>query len=265
MTLIVGIKCRDGVVVGADGAATNVVPLGPPTIRQSTKKIEILGDQVVLAVSGPVGLGQHFRDEIVALVGQAGKSPWKTLADAKRLLKERMWKHAGDAWARAKVVMDAAGASALQSTISHSLVAFLLSGGSSAHLIQFDPECSPEEATDSLPFVAAGSGQPMADPFLAFLRRILWPDTLPSVEEGVFAALWTLDYAIKAHPGGVAEPIHIVTLAQGPNKVWRAQEVPVPRLDEHRQALDAVEQQIGRAISETFTVAPTAPMPPKLA
>ncbi len=38
MTLIIGIKCSDGIVMGADGAAT-FATLGQPTIRQETKKL----------------------------------------------------------------------------------------------------------------------------------------------------------------------------------------------------------------------------------
>lgn len=41
MTLIIGIKCRDGIVMGADGAAT-FEALGQHTIRQETTKLDIL-------------------------------------------------------------------------------------------------------------------------------------------------------------------------------------------------------------------------------
>jgi 20S proteasome alpha/beta subunit len=40
MTLIIGIKCSDGIVMGADGAAT-FGSLGQQTIRQGTKKLEV--------------------------------------------------------------------------------------------------------------------------------------------------------------------------------------------------------------------------------
>lgn len=262
MTLIVGIKCQDGLVVGADGAATYGMPFGPSTIRQATKKIEVIGSQIILAVSGPIGVAQSFRDEIGALAGSSGISPWRTVPDAKRQLKDKLWGPAGEAWKRAEVVAKTTGAMpAVQSANTHSVVAFPLQGGNTAHLVQFDPQCNPEEVTANLPFVSAGSGQAMADPFLAFLRRVLWPDALPTVQDGVFAALWTLDYAIKATPGGVTEPIQIVTLVQEPNKVWIARQVP---FDEHRQALTEVEEQIAATIRRTFDVAHTTPIPAKM-
>lgn len=63
MTLIVGIKCDDGIVLGADGAATLGV-MGQSTVRQATKKLDILKESVVVGVSGPVGLAQRIRGEI---------------------------------------------------------------------------------------------------------------------------------------------------------------------------------------------------------
>jgi hypothetical protein len=49
------------------------------------------------------------------------------------------------------------------------------------HLLQFAEGGNPEQTTEELPFVALGSGQPIADPFLTFLRKILWKDRLPTL------------------------------------------------------------------------------------
>ena len=59
MTAIVGIRCKDGVVVGADGSAT--LGLMAHTIEHETnKKIEIIGDQVIVAGTGYLGHMQRF-------------------------------------------------------------------------------------------------------------------------------------------------------------------------------------------------------------
>ena len=76
LTLIVGIKCTDGVVLGADGAATLGV-MGTPTVRQAVKKLTIIDRQVVVGVSGPVGLAQRFTNEVEAL-WTGGKLSGKT-------------------------------------------------------------------------------------------------------------------------------------------------------------------------------------------
>ena len=45
-------------------------------------------------------------------------------------------------------------------------------------LFQFMFDAASEQATEDIPFIAVGSGQSLADPFLAFLRRIFWSDRL---------------------------------------------------------------------------------------
>jgi 20S proteasome alpha/beta subunit len=63
MTLIIGIKCEDGIVLGSDGVAT-FGAMGQRTIRQSLTKLNILEDCIAVGVSGPVGLGQSISGEI---------------------------------------------------------------------------------------------------------------------------------------------------------------------------------------------------------
>ena len=63
MTLIVGIKSRDGIVMGADGGAT-LGDIPQTTVMQPIKKLEIISESVVIGTSGHVGLGQQFRAAI---------------------------------------------------------------------------------------------------------------------------------------------------------------------------------------------------------
>src|SRR5690348_9720940 len=92
MTLIVGIRADDGIVVGADGAATYGA-LGTSTIRQETKKLESIKDSVIIGISGAVGLGQRFTGELKALWDGnkfSGKKPY----EAGPIIKTAFWKHA---------------------------------------------------------------------------------------------------------------------------------------------------------------------------
>ena len=65
MTLIIGILCTDGVVLGSDTQAT-YDSMGQPTIRQEDfSKLNVICDQrAILGVSGPVGLAQRIAAEI---------------------------------------------------------------------------------------------------------------------------------------------------------------------------------------------------------
>ena len=61
MTAIVGIRCNDGVVIGADSSATFGDGGGNRFIEQSTRrKIEIIGQNVIVTGTGSVGHMQRF-------------------------------------------------------------------------------------------------------------------------------------------------------------------------------------------------------------
>jgi len=62
MTLIVALKCRDGVVIASDGQATCFSSGGP--VRQRCRKIFELPGKVLLGASGTIGVIQRCRDSI---------------------------------------------------------------------------------------------------------------------------------------------------------------------------------------------------------
>lgn len=66
MTIIVGICCKDGVVIGADSAAS-FAQGNQRTIEQTTKKIDIVGGHVLVAGTGMIGLGQRFTEVVQQL------------------------------------------------------------------------------------------------------------------------------------------------------------------------------------------------------
>lgn len=59
MTILVGVLCSDGVVIGADSAAT-FGNRGIRTIEQPYKKLNLIGSNVIVTFSGEIGLGQRF-------------------------------------------------------------------------------------------------------------------------------------------------------------------------------------------------------------
>ena len=67
MTLLVGIHCTDGVVIAADSASTFGSAPGVFTITHPVRKIQIIADDMIVAGTGEVGLGQRFHAAIAAL------------------------------------------------------------------------------------------------------------------------------------------------------------------------------------------------------
>lgn len=259
MTLIVGIKARDGVILGADGAATfgNASSF---TIRQPVRKLYIVGAQGVVGVSGSVGLGQRIIAEIENL-WRDNKLNSKPSYLVMTAIRQKIWEHVGPELQAAAIAQNTLGQAAQNSAIAHTLVA--LPCGGKPSLFQFDPQGAPEEATEDLPFIAIGSGQNIADPFLAFLRRIFWKDRLPSISEGVFAALWTLQHAIQTSPGFVSDPIQIVVVERKRKSNIEARELTESDLEEHSEAIAYIEDNLAD-LRQRFTqpLEGEAPLPP---
>lgn len=263
MTLIVGVKCSDGIVLGADSTATYSTQFGQQsTIRQDTvTKLHIASEKLVVGVSGPVSLSQFYSDELDGCLSEKGfKIAWKSVADAKTDLSKRFWKHAGPMWDRAGVVARTVGSAAMIECNHASAVAFAI--GETPCLIQFSTQCNGEEVTQELPFVALGSGQPPADTFLAFIRRIFWPtgSGLPSLTDGQVATIWTLDEVIKSNPGGVGGEVKVVVLSKNNKGHWKCEFLSSEEMDTHRRMIADVEKGMLEAMRPKTTPPPT-PIP----
>lgn len=224
MTILVGVLCKDGVVVGADSAAT--FSAGQVrTIEQQTKKIEIVAERVVVACSGQMGLGQRF----VAVVDAAWKNgvfQEPPIEVGKKL--------------SAAAIADFAVTSSPRHICG--LVAFPCNG--KPMLCEFSQDqFQPELKTDNLWYVSMGSGQSIADPFLGFIREVMWHDGLPSHREAAFAVTWTLSQAIKLNPGGINGPIQIATLAFDKGKLC-ARELSNEDVEQHQQSVDGAIEHL---------------------
>ena len=259
MTLIIGIKCSDGIVVGSDGAAT-LGTVAENTIQQPIKKLLGIDNEIIVGVSGPVAFSQVYTREIRKL-SQAQflkKAPEKSLT----AIRDAVWPHLEKEWNAAATCSKTLGQAAIQAVFSGAVIAMPILDVPS--LFQFNHQCTFEEATRDLPFVAIGGGQKLADPFLAFLRRIFWPDGLPLLSDGILAALWTLEQAVLTNTGGVSRPIQILTLSK--NKAteykWTVRELANEDLAEHYQNIADAERALANyRKGQTVEAAAEVPTP----
>jgi 20S proteasome alpha/beta subunit len=256
VTLIVGIRCSDGIVVAGDGAAT-LGSIGAQTAAQKTvKKLRIIQRKIVVGAAGSVGISQRAQ----ALIEQGWQAKRYTgrAENVMGVLRRELWEQVvGPEWTCAGTVSKVYGQAAATSASSAMVVAIPLE--KRPELIQFDHQCAPELATRDLPFVAIGSGQAIADPFLAMVRRVFWPSSEPSLEDGIFSAVWTLRHAIETNPGGVADPVQ-VTVLERPGKDWEARELDQAELDAHENAVKDAEDAL-RDWRSQFTAKPSGDPP----
>ena len=68
MTVVVGIRCTDGVVIGTDSAMTFGLSAQQLTIEQPYhSKIDVVENHIIVAGTGHIGLGQRFAYEVKKL------------------------------------------------------------------------------------------------------------------------------------------------------------------------------------------------------
>jgi len=244
MTLIVGIRCSDGIVIAADSAATLGSSSGF-TITQPTQKIEIIDKSVIVACVGSVGMAQRFAQEIGT--GWAAKAftstKCATEVDAGVAIANMIRPH---------ILAEAQVAQQLKVQWPATAVVVAMPIAKKLSLIEIADSGAPEVVPHTVPFVSIGSGKLLADPFLGFLRRIFWPSSLPTVGQGTLAAIWTLDQCIRTSYAFLAPPVHVAELKLS-SGTFSARLLPPEDLSDHRQAIESAEKSLPDALKQKPT------------
>ncbi len=257
MTLIVGILCKDGVVLASDSAATFSSGVQPTIGQQEMRKLRRVNDHILYTSTGAVGISQLIADKLKSLWEAktfSGSTSPETVMD--RIGKEiiaLVGPYLQTANLQRTLVGDAS------SSLCKSLVAMPVN--QKPCLFNFDYNGAPERSTADLPFIALGSGQPIADPFLAFLRRLLWSSREPTLAEGRLAAVWTIEHVRRTNPGGVGGGVQLAILAFSTGKMPTVSEVSEESIQEHLQRVTSAEQSLVSELRGTSVVLAGAELP----
>ena len=250
MTALVGIYCKDGIVIGADSAATSATAGGQRTIEQPVMKIDIIDDRIIIAGTGQVGMGQRFCHQV--------RSLW---ADKKVPCNDEFVFSKALAQIARKDFADTGCAQGQYGA----LVAFACKTG--RQLVEYAvSDFQPELKNKNMWYVSMGSGQFIIDPFLGLFREVFWGDDPPSVQDAIFATTWMLDHAVKVNPGGVNAPIRIAVLEQVRGD-WKARLLSDDELLEHQGGVAAAKEALRHYKDRLVTDdgAEAVPVPPPAA
>ena len=231
MTILVGLRCQEGVVIGSDSSATFTTP-SIQTIEQPAKKVTIIENKVIVAGAGQVGLGQRFN----AVVEKAWSEKVFTGTNNTPL---EIAKHLSAAG-----IKDFVETSAPKGEYG-ALVAFPC--GRKFCLCEFAiKDFQPELKDENIWYVSMGSGQTIADPFLGLLRRTFWKDSPPKLSEGIFAVTWTLEHAIELNPGGIKGPSQIAVMSANESGDLLARLLDDAELGEHIDNVHGAEEYLSK-------------------
>jgi hypothetical protein len=246
MTILVGVRCSDGVVIGSDSIAIAAMGQFPLIHLEADAKIQIFDDAVIIASTGSVGYAQRLHHHIdTAVKGHVFKN--FTAREATSNISKRM-------------LTDLQGSMAPNWPQDG-----LRFGGLMAAAVKDGPFLAEFGTTDfqaemksgKIFFGSMGSGQMLADPFLAFVCRVLWKSEMPTVDYGKFGVYWVLSHTIKLALGKVGLPIRLATLRQV-DGTWVAKEQDT---QEAAQYIDELENYIGNFAGEPIELEEAEPVP----
>jgi 20S proteasome alpha/beta subunit len=193
MTLIIALRCTDGLVMAADSMSTEAAPLNAGQIAKHETEKLVLYKELMWGASGSVGVKQAVQNELEKHYGDIytrNISPtdlrMRLVKKIQPILKEQY---------------------TLISQLTQQLVPFtnFIFGvhlNSGFHLINIEGNCAGEVVEAK--HCATGSGQKTGQALLRRLRNQDW-----NVKTGLVVAYRTLNDAIHVEPGGIGPPIRL--------------------------------------------------------
>lgn len=192
MTLLVGVLCSNGAVIAADRQASHGA-FGQHTVGQPATKIKVIGQDILFASSGAIGLNQQFSHIVESEHLEFKKRNYQSLVTQfQKKFRDILEPAFKTAVAARGLIGDAA---AQADVICGSLLAGRYKDG--LMLTEISPQGGFEALSKDIPFVCLGSGKQNADPFLRFIWSIYFDGALPNLSEGSLAAYWTVKTVIE--------------------------------------------------------------------
>lgn len=211
MTVLIGMLCKDGVVIGSDSVATMGAANYSTIEHEGVKKVQIY-NSTILACTGGVGLAQRMgkivNDRNPTL--DKGMSSINYVEDIANQVIKNMQK---------TYYLDSPTVRHRGSYEFGALLATITKEG--PLLVEFDPtNFQPEIKNKDIWYVSMCSGQQIADTLLEFLKKIFWNDHQPKVNEASFFIKWILLILNDLNTGGIGGPAQIATLSKNSEGTW---------------------------------------------
>lgn len=283
MTIIVGILCSDGVVIGSDSAmAAGRATTGYTIERQDGDvfKIELVDEgRAITAISGAMGLAQRFNDNISNIM-QTLRQPLRMpssgqiepKAGVSTLLMQFLYNNLPNGAVpydefnpvQLGVLISQMTIAEFARTQSHyqnpnglglgALFAFVHKGV--PHLVEFDtaqfhpelkglPDPARGDHDRNWRCASMGMGSKLADAFLAHAYRLLFDSRAPTVSRAKLVVTWAIDHAARYTPGLVGGDTHLAVIEKM-GGIWTARHVDTGETKEQLVDLEKYISDFGK-------------------
>lgn len=188
MTILVGIKAKDGIVLASDSASTSNVD------KILTNKISIYDNKFLFATAGDVGLGQRVssilenqRNEILRINAvETGKAFCREIH--KDLSETNL--------------------------IPNNLPLGAILAVNNDIIVVTEKTIQLFIVSNDDWYTTMGSARFIASPFLGYLKRSIWNEQ-PDLEDAKLIATWAIHHSIQTAPSGVDKPINVAVIQNG--------------------------------------------------
>ena len=181
MTLVVGILCTDGVVIGSDSATTQTQGQLSTIEQPNREKIRVVDSKAIIAGTGSVGLGQRFEH----MVHRCLTDPDFIKSDISFI----KWEAVDIGCVLSQVAIQNFKSTGLDTIRYGALVAFPCKDGFALFELSVG-DFQPELQTTRSWYVSMGAGKLVADPLLGFMRKVFWGILLPLARKEFSQPLW---------------------------------------------------------------------------
>ncbi len=192
MTALVGIYCKNGIVIASDSALTvNGI------IEQiySNKLVVDPARQLITAFScSDLGFAQRYRNKIVKEWDTPAKDIEEKINNLSRIGLEEFY---DTHYPQHKLKVPASFLIGFVQDGEHYLIGLPEGGFQPVRYDQYHWYCT------------IGSGSEIIAPLIGFIREIYWQNGAPNIAQAIFHAYMCLHLAIKINTGGVNGDIHI--------------------------------------------------------
>jgi len=253
MTVIVGVLCNDGVVIGSDSSAT-FGDSSHQTVEQQTRKIEIVGD-IIVAGTGSVGLQQRF-------IGIVDKHKRLFADKAPQVAANEICKLARDDFLSTGAAQNAQVGNRTFPWFEYgALVAWAHHG--TPVLVEFSVGAfQPEfKKLDNIFYGSLGSGDAIADAFLGFMKRTYYADGPSGLATGRLMVTWAVEHTIDVNTGGIKGPTCVAVLSRQANGEWKATRVAKTEVEDHVSMVEGIEKRIARIATDLLAGEGAAELP----
>lgn len=231
MTIIVAVKCSDGVVIAADGMAVASVEWQGhilPTGRYRNRKIRLLpGPQIGAFVTDSLGAVEHFCAVAVQVADDipTAADPMDHAAAVTKALLQRLL---------ATGAATVTGGGLVVQPQMEAVLAFPHGGEPQCFI--FNRLCQPSPVPPQCFMIALGAGKLFADPFMSYLLEAFGGDP-PDVRLGTMLAVWTIEYAARASQATFGGPISVAVMERAAGSICTVRELGTDEVDEQRDRM----------------------------